>query len=50
MKVILLTREGLQLIHPDFGDILPICRGHYAKKKSKRIWAHAASFNNYEVF
>ena len=32
-----LTREPSQLIHADFAHILPICRGHHAKTKPKRI-------------
>ena len=45
-----LTREGPQLIHADFAHILPICRGYYAKKKPKRIWAHGDFFEGYDHF
>ena len=45
-----LTREGPQLIHTVFIYILSICGGYYSKKKPKRIWADAASFNSYDHF
>ena len=45
-----LTREPLQLIHADFVHILSIYRGHHAKKKPKRIWVHAVSFEDYGHF
>ena len=45
-----LTREPPQLIRADFAHILSIYRGHHAKKKPKRIWAHAVSFEGYGRF
>ena len=45
-----LTREPPQLIRADFAHILSIYRGHHAKKKPKRIWAHAVSFEGYGHF
>ena len=45
-----LTRELPQLIRADFAHILSIYRDHHAKKKPKRIWAHAVSFEGYGRF
>ena len=45
-----LTREPPQLIRADFAHILSIYRGHHAKKKPKRIWAHAVFFEGYGHF
>ena len=50
LKNLELTREPPQLIHADFVHILSIYRGHHAKKKPKRIWAHAISFEGYRHF
>ena len=45
-----LTRESPQLIRADFAHNLSIYRGHHAKKKPKRIWAHAVPFEGYGRF
>ena len=45
-----LTRDQPQLIHANFAHSLSIYRGHHAKKKPKRIWADAVSFEGYGHF